>query len=222
MHMRISLQFVGNTMDIRNIVKPYLFVAELIILIIFLSGCSGLQRQASATTEGLKINYYVKKERLNMNLSPTLIKVVDDRLNRDVIRDGAKTNVGDRFLGFFAFGILSFAMPNEPEFQGKSDMVGMFNRAFSQRLYDNGIKKVSNARERHYTLEIEIRNFALDFSFGTWIAEVGYVAKLYDGTAVIKKQNVNEVVKKFNLYGYGSGEEALSDAFNVAINKLEY
>ena len=190
------------------------------ILTVYLLGCSGLSRQMKASTEGMKIEYHVRKQEIKRPDLPIIVDVIDDRIVKEVVGDGAKSSVGERFAGYFAFGILFAFSPNEPIIQDKENMRDMFYKSFYQRFLNNGIKISKNQTLKHLMLKVYIRSFRLDFRLGKWIGEVGYVAKLIKDNELICEQVVNEKVKKINLYGYGSGEEAISKAFNKAINKL--
>jgi hypothetical protein len=89
-----------------------------------------------------------------------------------------------------------------------------------ERLKNNGII-LSSGSKSSVVLELSVRRFKLDFNFGKWIAEAGYVARSKNNGVVLCEKEIFEKTTKFNVYGYGSGEEAINDAFNKAINAFD-
>ena len=187
----------------------------------FILGCSGLSRQYRASTEGMSLNYVIQKEQLFDPKEPITILLRDERIDKDFIGEGAKPNVGNKFLGYLAFGVFYAIAPDQPTFQEKEDPVNVFKIAMSQRLKNNGIL-ISNDNNSTVVLEILLRRFKLDFTFGRWIAEVGYVAKINKCINVVCEDDIFEKISKFNTYGYGSGEEAINQVFNKSINSFDF
>lgn len=190
-----------------------------LILPLLFMGCSGLSQQYRATTEGMKIVYSLK-ENENLPNKTINLTVFDERINKDVIGDGAKSTVGEKFIGYFSFGILYAFSPDSPTIQGQTDMTGIFNRAYTERLTRNGMK-ISTDNTADYNINILIRSFNLDIHFGTWTGEVGYIAKLQKNSQLLCEKTIYEKRTKWNTFGYGSGETAISDAFNSAINNFD-
>jgi len=194
------------------------------IVIIFgialLAGCSGLSRQYRASTEGMSLKYIVKKEHLLNTPRPLNVLASDERIDKELIGDGAKSTVGNKFIGYLAFGVFYAAAPDQPTFQDKQDPIKVFKSAMEERLKNNGIN-ISNDVKSPIILELSVRRFKLDFNFGKWIAEAGYVARAKNNGVIICEKEIFEKTTKFNVYGYGSGEEAFNEAFNKAINALD-
>jgi hypothetical protein len=192
-----------------------------LILCLVMSGCSGLSRQYRATTEGMAVNYIIQNESMVRPKESINIVLVDERIDKDLIGDGAKSSVGNRFLGYLAFGVFYAAVPDQPTFLGKEDPVKVFKTAMAERLSKNGVGISNDKDENQLMLELLVRRFKLDFNFGKWIAEAGYVAKLKGRSGVLCEKEVFEKISKFNMYGYGSGEEAINEVFNKAINNFD-
>jgi len=195
-------------------------VLVITLLIIFEFGCAGLSRQYRASTEGISVNYTVKKEQFADPKAIVFVSSSDERLDKEIIGDGVGLSVGDRVLGFVAFSVISFAMPEIPTFEAQQDPVRIFKTAMIERLAQNGIIVTSDTESGALSLDLAVRQFKLDFNSGTWIGEVGYVARMKKGGKIICESNVYEKATAFNLYGFGSGEEAISEAFNKAIDRL--
>ncbi len=187
-----KLAIIGGQMKKR---KSHLTIlATITILVLLISGCSGLSRQLRVNKEGIRIEYKVQKEDIKPLLFPINIVIIDERLNKDITEESTKIKI-----------------PVAEEFL----------KAFSERLSKNSVKLIDVSGGIYYSLAVYIRNFRLDFRFATWTGEVGYVARVSEGGNLIYEQEVSETAKKFNKYGFGSAEEAISEAFNLAINRFD-
>jgi len=173
-----------------------------------------------ATYSGIKIEYKIPNETLPVPKSPVEIVVKDERLDREVLGPGAKSSFGSRVLGFFAFGIVSLAIPGEPSFQ-ETDLAGIFQKAFSERLKAGGIPMAASSAKDKITLEVLVRHFNLDFSWGKCVGKAGYILRVQKGSRLLCEKSVSEQVTRGNMWGYGSGERALSEVFNQAVNQAD-
>lgn len=195
-----------------------------LVFVTFLSGCAGLSKQYKATTEGISVNYTVNKEQfVDPNAKVSVISS-DERLDKEIIGDGAKPAVGNRIIGYIAFGVLYAATDvtglNKPTIKDQEDPVRIFKTATEERLSKNGIT-ITDDKENAIIIDILVRQFKLDFNFGKWSGEVGYLAKVKKNGEVICESSIYEKASAFNLYGFGSGEKAINEAFNKAINSLD-
>ena len=184
-------------------------------------GCAGLSQQYKATTEAMAINYTVNKEQFIIPKEKVFVTSNDERLNKEVIGEGAKSTVGSRFMGYLAFGVFYAAIPDQPTLRDQEDPVGIFKTAMTERLSRNDIIITTNKESAPLVLELSVRRFNLDFNFGKWVGEAGYIARVKRHEEIICESTVYEKSTAFNLYGYGSGEKAINEAFNKAINKLD-
>ncbi|MEA3415785.1 MAG: hypothetical protein U9R02_06465 [Thermodesulfobacteriota bacterium] len=91
----------------------------------------------------------------------------------------------------------------------------------TERLSKNGISVVDGLDSDGLVLDLMVRQFKIDFNFGKWIGEVGYVAIVKKNGKVVCQDNIYEKATAFNLYGFGSGEKALNEAFSKAIDRLD-
>jgi len=91
----------------------------------------------------------------------------------------------------------------------------------TERLSKNGIPVESKNENKALLLNMAVKQFKLDYNFGKWIGEVGYLATMKRDGEVICENNINEKVTAFNVYGFESGEKALNEAFNRAIDKFD-
>jgi hypothetical protein len=192
-----------------------------IALAALLSGCAGLSQQDRASTEGISVNYTVKKEQLINPKEKVVILLSDERLDKELIGEGAKPTVGTRVLGYISFGVVYAAMPDQPTFKDQQDPIRIFKTATTERLSKNGIIVTNNHEDGTLALDLLVRQFKLDFNFGTWTGEAGYVARVKKSGEIICESTVYEKATAFNLYGFGSGEKAISEAFNKAIDKFD-
>jgi hypothetical protein len=199
-----------------NMKKTVFFV----LLCALIQGCTGLSQQIKATREGIAINYTVNKERFVDPKVRVLIVSTDERVDKEVIGDGAKPTVGTRFMGYIAFGVLYAAMPDQPTLKDQEDPARIFKTAMAERLSKNGVA-ITNDKEKAVIIDLLVRQFKIDFNFGKWSGEVGYVARVKKNGEIICESNIYEKANAFNLYGFGSGEKAINEAFNNAINKLD-
>ena len=185
------------------------------------SGCAGFSQQYRASTEGISVNYTVKKEQFITPKTKIFVSSKDERLNKDVVGDGAKSSAGSRALGYVAFGVIYAAFPDQITLNDQQDPVRIFKTAMTERLSKNGISVVDGMGTDGLLLELLVRQFKIDFSFGTWIGEVGYVARVKKNGEVVCQDNIYEKATAFNFYGFGSGEKAVNEAFSKAIDRLD-
>ena len=190
-----------------------------IVFVILLSGCAGLSQQYRASTKGISINYTVKKELFISPKEKVVISLIDERLDKEIVGDGTKPTV----MGFVAFGVLyaPALLIDQPNFKDQQDPIQIFKTATTERLSKNGIVVTDNHENGVLVLDLLVRQFKLDFNFGKWIGEVGYIARVKKDGEIICESNIYEKATAFNLYGFGSGEKAISEAFNKAIDRLD-
>jgi len=192
-----------------------------IIFVTLLSGCAGLSQQYKASTEGISIDYTVKKEHFTNLKEKVFISSSDERLDKEVIGDGAKPTIGTRVLGYVGFGIVYAAMPDQPILKNRQDPISIFKTATTERLSRNGIIVTDDKDTDALAVELLVRQFKLDFNFGKWTGEVGYVARVKKDGETVCQNDIYERATVFNWYGFGSGEKAIGEAFNKAIDKLD-
>lgn len=205
--------------------RRFLYVLYDFLLVIafvtLLSSCAGLSQQYKASTEGISVSYTVHKEQFINPKAKVFISSSDERLDKEVIGDGAKSSVGTRVLGYVAFSVIYAAVPDQPTFKDQQDPVRIFKTAMSERLSKNGIILTNDKENDAITIDLLVRQFKLDFNFGKWTGEVGYVARINKNGEIVCENNIYEKATAFNLYGFGSGEKAISEAFNKAIDRFD-
>lgn len=200
--------------------KKYFFQIVLFFLIISgLPGCAGLSQQYRASTQGIKIDYDVKKEATIDLLHSVSIKTLDTRNVGYVIGYGARNTAGNRLIGKIAFGAFYDFLPTNPFIKRDINPVSAFKVAMEERLKANGVK-LERPKPTTINIELEIKRILLDFKSATWVADISYMARVKFKNKIICEQNITERETAFNLWGFGSGEEALNSAFNKAINKF--
>ena len=204
----------------RFLCVPY-NILLVIVFVTLLSGCAGLSQQYKASTEGISINYTVKKEQLISPKEKVVISSSEDRLDKEIIGDGAKGTVGTRVLGYVAFGVIYAAMPDQPILKDQQDPIRIFKTAMAERLSKNGITVVNEKDNETLAVDLLVRQFKIDFNFGKWTGEVGSVAKIKKNGEVVCQDDIYEKATAFNVYGFGSGEKAINEAFGKAIDKLD-
>jgi hypothetical protein len=192
-----------------------------ITLVILLSGCAGLSQQYRASNEGISVNYIVKKEQFISTKEKVIISSSDERLDKELIGEGAKSTVGTRVLGYIAFGVIYAVIPDQPTFKDQQDPIRIFKTAMTERLLKNDIVVTNNQEDGLLIIDLMVRQFKLDVNFGKWTGEVGYIARGKKNGEIICESNIYEKATAFNLYGVGSGERAVSEAFNKAIDRLD-
>jgi hypothetical protein len=197
-------------------------VVVIIAFATLLPGCAGLSQQYKASTQGIAINYTVNSELIVDPKAKVFVASSDERLDKEVF---GKLTVGNRVFGYVAFGVL-YAVADVtglnqiPATFKEEDPIQIFKTAIAERLSKNGIT-ITNDKENAVIIDLLVRQFKLDFSFGNWSGEVGYVARVKRNGEVICENSIYEKASAFNLYGFGSGEKAISEAFNKAINRLD-
>jgi len=200
----------------------HLAQAIVVVSAIAVTGCSGLAQQMKATSQGLKVSYEVRKEEFGGFRGPLQIQVVDTRSDKEIVGPGAKPTIGQHVLGYLLLSVAyapAHALTGQgPHVTEESELPETIRRAFAERFSTNGLRVAHAGDAAPVLLEIELTKFFLDFSFGTWTAEAGYLAKLIENGAEVCRQSLEEKRTRFNVWGYASGEAALSDVFNAAVN----
>ncbi len=198
-----------------NVLLPVLAFVTL------LSGCAGLSQQYRASTEGISVNYTVKKEQFISPKQKVAISSSDERLDKEIIGEGAKSTVGTRVLGYVTFGVIYALVPDQPTLKEQQDPIKIFRTAIAERLSKNGIAITDDRDNDVIIIDLLVRQFKLDFNFGKWTGEVGYVARVKKNGEIVCENNIYEKATAFNLYGFGSGEKAINEAFSKAIDRLD-
>lgn len=194
-----------------------------IAFVTLLSGCAGLSRQYRTSTEGMLVSYTVNKEQFINPKAKVFISSSDERLDKEIFGDGAKPSAGTRALGFVFFGVYyaPALLFDQPTLKDQQDPIRIFKTATSERLSKNGITVTNDKDNDVLVVDLLVRQFKLDFSFGKWIGEVGYVARVKKNGEIVCQNEIYEKATAFNFYGFGSGEKAINEAFGKAIDRLD-
>ena len=99
-----------------------------------------------------------------------------------------------------AFGVVYAAMPDQPTLKDQQDPISIFKTALAERLSKNGIAVTNYKDTDTLSVDLLVRQFKLDFNFGKWTGEVGYVAKVSKNGDVLCQDNIYEKSTAFNLY----------------------
>jgi len=168
----------------------------------------------------LSINYTVNKEHFIDPKTEVFIATIDERPNKEVLGNGAKTSFGKDAIGYIMMPVIYAAIPHEPNIKEKDNLTQIFNSAMAERLSKNGIMVTSEKESTALAIDLLIKHFILDINV-TWVGEVGYVAKIKKNGKIICETDIYEKATVFNWAGFDSGGKALNEAFNKAINKLD-
>lgn len=207
--------------------RRFLCVPNSFLLVIafdtLLSGCAGLFHQYRASTEGMSVSYTVNKEQFINPKAKVFISSSDERLDKEIFGDGAKPSAGTRALGFVFFGVYyaPALLFDQPTLKDQQDPIRIFKTATSERLSKNGITVTNDKDNDVLVVDLLVRQFKLDFSFGKWIGEVGYVDRVKKNGEIVCQNEIYEKATAFNFYGFGSGEKAINEAFGKAIDRLD-
>jgi len=99
--------------------------------------------------------------------------------------------------------------------------VRVFNDAIKKRMSTNGIRVAERQSANEVVVDLDVTDFKIDFRFGKWVAKVGYSARIDEGSRLLCEKRVHREATAFNVYGYGSGQKALNEAFSNAIDALD-
>jgi hypothetical protein len=194
--------------------SPYVFYGAIFVLGALLSGC--------ATIEGISVNYAVQKEQFVDPKAKVFISLADGRVDKNIIGDGAKETVATRTARYVVFTVLYPEMPHQSPLKDQEEPIQVFKTALTERLSKNGISVVNVEDKEGLVLDLIVKQFRIDFDVVDWIGEVGYTARVKKKGETICQDDVYEAAKSsIRLYGFHSGEKALSEAFGKAIDKLD-
>jgi uncharacterized lipoprotein YajG len=132
----------------------------------------------------------------------------------------AKPTKGQEALGILAFGAIYPLFPDVEQSQ-TFEFVDAFRKALSERLTREGFNIMNSETDDVDTLEMTVSKIMLSFQSGNWHGAINYCANAYRNGTVIYSQQISEYSKKYNLWGTGSGQDAIDEAFTQAIMRFD-
>ena len=96
-----------------------------------------------------------------------------------------------------------------------------FYEAFRMRLEAMGIGVLPAKDPQAQSLTIEVQSVWLDLEGRDFKSEVTYEAKFSRDGKVFYKETISGRAQRLRLVGKDQGEEAMSEAFTMAVNRLE-
>ncbi len=194
-----------------------------------LLGCAGLAEQRQATREGIAITYRAPKERLD-GMGRVRIQATDERADKDIIGAGARPTLGRSVMAEVVFGpatvpavsaILGGDVLDAPRVRDADGVARMVAAALAERLRAGGAVVVEDEAAAPAEIRLSLQTFTLDFGWGHWRSRVAYAATVMAHGKPPCRQTIDERVTRWNLYGFGTAQEVLNDAFRAAINDFD-
>lgn len=206
--------------------EPMMRIGRMLcIMLIALCSCSSFSNQVRATREGIKIDYEPKED-IFLDSKDTYSAVIyDERFNKAIARDGALgiglPHVTNLLIGGAMYPLM-LALAPDLKMQDNDYQVGsIYKIAVLSRLSKNHIK-VSTDNNYDVLVELFLRELSLDFNGPYWNGESSFVVKIRKGDKYLCEGNIQEKAKLFNMWGLGTAQRALNDAFAKSIDAIDF
>lgn len=207
--------------------KSSILIVTLTAAVSILTACAGLSKQSKATTDGISIEYKVAQKTSELAQLILTVKVDDARANKEILGRGAQNNLGRDIAGYLVFGVIYAFAPSEPYINDKESLDDVVYDGVFHRFSNMGaqVSKATiaekGAEDSSLHLDIKIKVFNLDFNWGKWLGIMKFDYAFAKNGKFICERSISEKSTVFNMYGFGSGEEAINEVFNKAINGIQ-
>jgi len=218
----------------RNVTQGFGVCVGMALLVLTATACAQLAEQRRATADGISITYVPASEQLASLAGAIYIRPIDGRMDKDVIGQGARPNIGQEVPGYILMGPVGYPLWKSgvsglvgagafesPRVRNDDDIAGMFKAAMAERLHKGGAIVTDDELAAPVLLDLSVQEFKLDFESATWRGHVSYVATVTSSGNAVCQRTIDETAKVINWSGYGSAQKALNTAFSAAINKMD-
>lgn len=162
------------------------------------------------------ISYDVAKEN-PLIVTEIKLEIKDVRKSAEILSPKVKKMKIWSGVGSFVKLIARKKTPDEITGQ---EIQNDFREAFTTRFTNLGVKVVEQNPAKGITLTINIEQITLDLKKSDFHATVMYTATASKGGKDFHEQQITGLASKYN-WGQKSGQKALSEAFSLAVNRLE-
>ena len=151
-------------------------------------------------------------------LLTVFLQFMDDRTDPVVLRPNAK----DKFSYFSGHYCLILAGDHKSEINlGAKNLSELFQVAIAHRLESAGLRMSQEEKSADAAIGFTLKDFHLDYSEGSWTAELAYKAELTTGKGFTAIRSVNASGERKRIFGTRDAEILLEEIFTEAVNSLE-
>lgn len=178
----------------------------------------GLLLLTGCFSKGMNLAYLTPAE-TPFESTPIFLKIKDMRQDKMIVTSAVMQkdlfkDVGDRV------NLEAKSQDGKATKINNATITDSFYEAFRLRFASLGLGVLPEMVADNFALIIEIQKVELDIDERTFKAEISYLAKFYNGTKEFQKEQITGSTEKMYVIGKSGGEEALSEAFESAINSL--
>lgn len=181
-----------------------------LLILVFVLGCIGKNRG---------ITYSAAKEK-PLSTNEVRLEIVDKRENKEILSPSVKKIKLWSGVGGFV-NLIDRAKKKKPHEITGEEVKNDFIEAFTARFTNLGIKVVSRPPAGGLTLTIEIEKISLDLVKSKFKADVTYMARAVRNGKPYHQERISGLTERYNTFGQRSGQKALSEAFSLAVNRLD-
>jgi hypothetical protein len=146
------------------------------------------------------------------------IEIRDLRQDTDIFNLRAK----DKFRNFNGlFSLLLITPAAQEEVVGSYELPMLFEKAFSRRLQELGVKVVEKPSADVPVFQIKLNRFWISLIGQKWQAKVSYEASLAQDTKMVARELVSGSAERVRVMGSGGAEKVIGELFTEMINRLD-
>ena len=176
----------------------------------------GLVLTACAGSSYIQVRYQLPLASDQLAGKVVSLDFKDLRTRKNFLSDSAQKDF-ESFSGLFSLSLVK--QNQEDELIGAFDIESLFKEAFRKRLAAMGIKVVP-AGGGIPVMELDLRDFFLDYRSRKWITSVSFQARLLTDKGPTAAESVNITGERTKTFGKNNVEKHLSEIFSECLNKL--
>lgn len=171
---------------------------------------------ACAPPTYLKVDYALPAPSEKLHGQKVRIEIKDIRTDQQIFAPAA----APQFKYFRNNYELAVTEGRQKVSRGFEDLQGLFLEAFKKHLERLGAAVVTPENHSTALLRILLQKFRIDLQGHTWTAKIRYEADLIVNNHLAARETVSGSAQRVRIMGSGGADEALSDIFTDAINRL--
>ncbi|NNL78772.1 MAG: hypothetical protein HKO68_20765 [Desulfobacterales bacterium] len=181
-----------------------------VVLAVLASACS--------SKPFLKVHYQLPSAANVIEEKKVFLTVADVRKNDIFLSQNAKKSLKD-FKGTFSLVVLN--PDGSGNLVGAYKLNGLLTEIFKRRLEHIGLQVTPTLDNTDPTLQVELKEFNLDFVRRKWIVRMNYQANLTRNGQLLAKESVEGTAERLKVIGKGDAEKIIGELVSDMVNKLD-